>query len=118
MQTRVPMNWTFFLERIMLVGKTQPLEMAQRVLQASTLQLIAKSPYTIYGWKIVDRWAVNDPQKLSALEAQGEILLLSRLLEQQTTEMDVLTTQAALERLAAGETEFEILASAQVQTEL
>lgn len=102
----------------MLVGKLEPLDVAKKVLSPSTLDLVCRHPYTIYGWKILDRWAMNDPVPLKNLETESEFLLLSRLLEQQTTETEVLTSQSALERLAAGETEAEILASALVNTEL
>lgn len=102
----------------MLEGNLEPLAIAKRVLQPSTLEAVCRKPYTVRGWKILDRWAMNDPAKLRALEQEAEFLLLSRLLEQQTTETEVLAEQTALERLSQGETEAEILASALVNTEL
>ncbi|CAJ0807654.1 hypothetical protein R77560_04606 [Ralstonia thomasii] len=102
----------------MLVGKLEPLDVAKKVLRPSTLEVVCRHPYTTYGWKILDRWAMNDPVRLKNLEIESEFLLLSKLLEQQTTETQVLTNQSALERLATGETEAEILASEHVNTEL
>lgn len=102
----------------MLEGKLEPLDVAKRVLSQSTLQVVARRPYTACGWKILDRWALNSPQQLKNLEQQSEFLLLSRLLEQQETESKVLMEQTALERLANGETEAEILKTALVLTEL
>jgi len=48
------------------------------------------------GWQILDCWAFNFPERLRALEAQGELLLLGRLLEQTPTPV-------RLDRLAARE---------------
>lgn len=102
----------------MLEGNLEPLEIAKRILLPSTLEAVCRQPYTARGWTILDRWAMNTPEKIRALEAESEFLLLSRLLEQQSLETEVLNETSALERLATGETEGEILASALVNTEL
>ncbi|WP_226034429.1 hypothetical protein [Aquitalea palustris] len=102
----------------MLTGQTQPLEMAKKVLNPETLQAVVKAPYNQYGWEILDRWAYNTPQVLKDLEAQGEVVLLGRLLEQQQLEQQVLTTQEALEALTTGVVKHELLLQYQVETEL
>lgn len=102
----------------MLTQQTQPLELARRVLKPQTLQAVAKAPYTARGWKILDRWAFNSPEKIKALESEGEVVLLGRLLDQQLREHEVLTLQESLEALANGVTEHELLVMHQVQTEL
>lgn len=75
----------------MIEGQIKPLELASRVLQPSTLKAVAKAPYNRFGWSILDRWAMNSPALLASLEAQGEVVLLGRLLEQQNREQPVLT---------------------------
>jgi hypothetical protein len=106
----------FLKETIMQTGPTSPLEFAQKVLSQEILKVIIHSPsYNPRSWKILDRWAYNSPQKLRQLEAQGEIILLSRLLEQQYLETEVLD-QA--EEMADGMAEHEILEMHHVQTEL
>lgn len=100
----------------MLEGKTKVLEIAARVLKPETLKAVSKAPYTLQGWNILDRWAMNSPAQLKALESKGEIVLLSRLLEQQETESGILLEQ--IEAKAAGLADHEILQMNQVQTEL
>lgn len=102
----------------MLTRQTQPLELARRVLKPQTLQAVTKVPYSAQGWKILDRWAFNSPEKLKVLEAAGEVILLGRLLEQQQLEHEILTLQESLEAQANGVAEHELLAMHQVQTEL
>lgn len=96
----------------MIEGQTQPLAVASRVLKPSTLRAASRAPYNRFGWKILDRWAMNSPQKLVALEKQGEVVLLGRLLEQQTVEQEALTEPQT--NLA----DHEVLEMSHIQTEL
>jgi hypothetical protein len=101
----------------MLTGQPQPPEIASKTLKAETLQAVRSSPsYNLKGWKILDRWAFNTPDRLVALEAEGEVILLGRLLEQQTLEQNVLTQ--AVELLQMGNTAHEILAQSEISLEL
>ncbi|WP_220460781.1 hypothetical protein [Pseudomonas monteilii] len=101
----------------MLIGQQQPLEIASKVLKAETMQALRNSPsYNLQGWKILDRWAFNSPDRLIALETEGEVILLGRLLEQQTIEQTVLSR--AIEQLQAGSTPHEILEQNEINTEL
>lgn len=101
----------------MLTTSTQPLALAARVLMPATLEAVRRSPsFHLQGWKILDRWAVNSPQKLKALEKQGEVILLGRLLQQQEIEHQVLT--AASSQQWSGMAEHEILAAHEIATEL
>ncbi|WP_198506842.1 hypothetical protein [Dyella ginsengisoli] len=93
-----------------------PLSIAAKVLQKATISQLAKDPFTPQGWKIVDRWAFNSPEKLVELEQQGEIKLMNRVLEQQRLEVQVLSE--SLEQRNNGVAEHEILAANEVQTEL
>lgn len=101
----------------MLIGQTQPLDLAKRVLQPQTISAVRECrEIHLRGWKILDRWAFNAPDKLRELEKASEVLFLGRLMEQQTLEHAVLTEAA--EALSAGTTEQEILEMNHVQTEL
>ncbi|WP_228762898.1 hypothetical protein [Xylella fastidiosa] len=101
----------------MLTQQTQPLTIATKILQPTTIQAVRRSPsYHLHGWKILDRWAFNSPEKLRSLESQGEVILLGRLLEQQTIEHQVLSR--SIDLMQYGLTEHEILTSNEINTEL
>jgi len=100
----------------MLIGNVQPLEVAARVLKSETLMEVRKAPYNLQGWKILDRWAMNSPEQLKALETAGEVVLLSRLLEQQNIEQTILLESLALSE--EGMMEHEIMALREIATEL
>jgi len=94
----------------------KPLDLAKRVLLPETISSVRAEPYHLCGWKILDRWAMNSPEKLKALESEGEVVLLGRLLDQQVIEHAMLLE--VVEALHAGTTEHEILTQNGVQTEL
>lgn len=97
----------------MIEGNLPPLEMAARVIQPETIAAIRRlSDYSLRGWCILDRWAINSPDALRVLEAEGEVVLLGRLLEQQRIE------QRAIDRQPVGMPEQEALSISRVQTEL
>jgi hypothetical protein len=100
----------------MLSGNSMPLSIAATVLQKATISQLAREPFTPQGWKIVDRWAFNSPEKLVALEKQGAIKLMNRVLDQQRLEVQILSE--ALEQRNNGMAEHEILAANEVATEL
>lgn len=100
----------------MLIGNVQLLVVAARVLKPETLAEVRKAPYNLQGWKILDRWAMNSPERLKALEADGAMVLLSRLLEQQNLEHTILMESLALRE--EGMMEHEILAQREIMTEL
>lgn len=101
----------------MLTGQQQPLTIAARVLRPATIEAVRRSPsFHLQGWKILDRWAFNSPRQLQDLEIQGEVVLLGRLLEQQTIEHQVLSD--AREQRQSGQSDHEILTSAEIRTEL
>ena len=100
----------------MLEGQLKPLDVAKRILNADTISSVRQSPFHYRAWMILDRWALNTPQQLKALEAQGEVALLGRLLDQQTAEHEALL--GASEMLSTGTTELEVLTMANIATEL
>lgn len=97
----------------MIEGNPQPLAVAARVLKPETLAAVRDlADFSLHGWRILDRWALNSPEALRCLESEGEVVLLGRLLEQQRIE------QRAFDRQPVGVPELEALAIAKVQTEL
>ncbi|WP_095190404.1 hypothetical protein [Pseudomonas sp. Irchel 3E19] len=102
----------------MLINHT-PLRIASGVLAATTIESVRQSTsYHAYGWQILDRWAFNSPEQLRALEAQGVLLLLGRLLEQQIVEHEALISPFGLAQRRLGLAEHEVLALQAISTEL
>lgn len=96
-----------------------PLTIAANVLARSSIQSVLRSPsYHARGWQILDRWAISGPEQLRKLEADGEVIMLGRLLEQQEIEHQVLSSTAALEQRRNGLAEHEVLALHEISTEL
>jgi hypothetical protein len=101
----------------MITEQEQPLTTARKVLAPRTIEAVRRSPsFHLRGWKILDRWALAEPEKLRALEAQGETLLLERLLLQQDAEHETLSRN--LLRRQEGMTEQEILTENGIPTVL
>lgn len=96
-----------------------PLSIATKVLASTTIESIRRSAsYHARGWQILDRWAFSWPEQLRKLEADGEVILLGRLLEQQQIEHQVLSSTAGLEQCRYGLAEHEVLALHEIRTEL
>ena len=100
----------------MLLEQTSPLALAARVLQPATLRAVHGRPFNLRGWAVLDRWAVNTPGSLRALEAQGLDVLRARLLAQQVRELEVL--EAYAETFGTATPDHEVLNLAGVETEL
>lgn len=91
----------------MIEGNPPPLAIASKVLAPDTLSALRRHPYHLVGWRIADRWAFDQPERLRALEVEGEILVLIRLLEQQQIEHEALLD--SVEEQCAGMSPTEIL---------
>ncbi|NTB05897.1 hypothetical protein [Agrobacterium tumefaciens] len=99
----------------MLQGQHKPLDFAKQVLAPELISSVRQCPEIhLRGWTILDRWAYNSPEKLQDLAKQGEVMLLGRLIEQQTLEHTVLLDSP----VNSGTSEREILEMSHVQTEL
>lgn len=97
----------------MIEGNPQPLAIAASVLKPESIAAVRRlSDFSLRSWRILDRWALNSADALHALEAEGEVVLLGRLLEQQRIE------QRAIDRQPVGMPELEALSISKVQTEL
>ncbi|WP_434675680.1 hypothetical protein [Pseudomonas sp. D3-10] len=102
-----------------MLSESAPLSIAANLLARGTIESVLRSPsYHARGWQILDRWAVSCPEQLRKLEADGEVILLGRLLEQQEIEHQVLNSTAGLEQCSHGLAEHEVLALHEIRTEL
>jgi len=102
-----------------MLSDSKPLLIAANVLASATIESVLDSPsYHARGWQILDSWAFNFPERLRRLEADGEVILLGRLLEQQEIEHSVLSSTLGLEHLSRGLAEHEVLALHEITTEL
>lgn len=77
----------------MLDRPTNPLEIAARVLRPETIFAIRNASFTNSAYLILDRWALNNPDGLKALEEQGELALLVRLDQQPSKSRSCVATQ-------------------------
>ena len=105
----------------MMTERPPLLSIAQKVLNLETILTVNSTPnIKSHGFKILDRWALNSPEKLKELEnyPRGLTNLLMRLGQQQTKELVVLRGPEAEEQLRTGLAEHEILAMHGVNTEL
>ena len=94
----------------MIEGPTNPLEIASRVLKLETSHLVNETPsINSRGMSILDRWALNEPEKLKALETHSQSGLLMRVIGQQLKEAQVLESPEGLEMLRKGLAAHEVL---------
>ena len=91
----------------MLDRPTYPLEIARKVLRPETIN----DGYTSLGYSILDRWALNSPEKLKMLEAMGTLDLLVTLDQQATIENRALSSETARQASLRGMSDSEILES-------
>lgn len=95
----------------MLDRQTRPLEIASRVLEPETIQMVRADRKNIdrTGYLILDRWALNQPDELKELEHRDPDLVLDRLYEQQELEGAALASATAAEMQTRGYSQWEIL---------
>ncbi|MDR3038892.1 MAG: hypothetical protein LBV21_06360 [Candidatus Adiutrix sp.] len=92
---------------------------AARVLTPVTLKMVNQTlEINRFGLSILDRWALNQPNKLKALEQKSRMLLLSRVLEQQMKEQEILERTESQAQIAGGLMPHEILAGHELPTSL
>lgn len=100
----------------MLTSNAQPLSVASQVLSRETISQVRRQPFHARGWRILDRWATQDPAGLRRLEGQGLVVFLNRVLNQQAIEHEAL--MAALVAGDAHLAELEVLEQAGIATGL
>ncbi|CZV49506.1 Uncharacterised protein [Enterobacter hormaechei] len=75
----------------MIIGNESHTTTAARILSPETIkQLQSDRSLMSQGWKILARWAVNQPAELQMLEAKGFLVLYSTLINQQDQEINAL----------------------------
>lgn len=93
-----------------MLSNNPPLSIATAVLTDDTIEAVRHSPsFHARAWQILDRWAFNSPTQLRQMEAEGEVILLERLLIQQELEHQALCSQEGLNQQRHGLAEHEIL---------
>ena len=99
---------------------TKLLDIAKKVLKLETIaSILSIQGITNYGLKILDRWALNSPERLQGVEQQkGALAIEMLLLQQQRTEKAALDTPSAWDARDQGMSDWEILELAGVDTEL
>lgn len=102
----------------MLDRQTNPLEIASTVLKPETIQEVRSGRYSNSGYLILDRWALNSPDELKRLEAQGETAFMLKLYGQQQEEAHTLSSESARQARLRGMSDWEILEMAGVDMSL
>ncbi len=93
-----------------MLSDNPSLSIAAGVLTDDTIESVRHSPsFHARAWQILDRWAFNSPTQLRQMEAEGEVILLERLLIQQELEHQALCSEEGLNQQRHGLTEHEIL---------
>mgnify|MGYP001663518881 CR=1 FL=1 len=102
----------------MLDKPTNPLDIARTVLKPETISEIKMWGFTNSAYLILDRWALNCPDELKELEAEGELALIVRLDQQRNREHRVLCSETAQQASLRGMSDWEILESCGVELNL
>ena len=73
----------------MIIGNESHTTTAARILSPETIKQLQRDRSLMsQGWKILARWAVNQPAELQMLEAKGFLVLYSTLINQQDQEIN------------------------------
>ena len=102
----------------MLDRQTAPLEIACGILKSETVRAILEDGYTITAYRILDRWALNSPDALMRLEAQGIMAFEERLNSQLEMEIDAYNSESARRAFEQGWSVYEFYEAAGINTEL
>ena len=95
----------------MLDRQTNPLDIARTVLKPETIHDLKVRGFTNSAYLILDRWALNSPDELKRLEAEGNLALQIRLDQQQAIEKRTLCNESARQASLRGMSDSEILES-------
>ena len=102
----------------MLDRRTEPLEIACSILKPKTISAIHEDGYTITAFRIMDRWALNSPDALQRLEAQGIMAFEERLNAQLEAEIDAYNSEPARRAFQQGWSVYEFYEAVGIDTEL
>ena len=105
----------------MIDRKTNPLELASRVLEPETIRKIRHHRgLNRLHYLILDRWALNEPEALKRLELSGKttMRLVGRLYDQEVREEQALCSDEGIQMRMSGMSNWEILELMGVDTRL
>ena len=105
----------------MIDRKTNPLELASRVLEPETIREIRyHRGLNRLHYLILDRWALNEPEALKRLEMSGKttMRLVGRLYDQEVREEQALWSDEGIQMRMSGMSNWEILELMGVDTRL
>ena len=105
----------------MIDRKTNPLELASRVLEPETIREIRHHRgLSRCHYLILDRWALNEPEALKRLEMSGKttMRLFLRLADQEVREEQALCSDEGIQMRMSGMSNWEILDLMGVDTRL
>lgn len=105
----------------MIDRKTNPLELASRVLEPETIREIRyHEGLSRCHYLILDRWALNEPEALKRLEMSGKttMRLMNRLYDQAVREKQARCSDEGIQMRMSGMSEWEILEIMGVDTRL
>lgn len=94
---------------------TNLLEITASILHPETIHAVRNSGFPPSAYRILDRWALNNPDELKALERQGLKKFLRRVDRQQKLEKRTLCSDAAWLAGRRGMSDYEILLEAGVK---
>lgn len=98
--------------------QTGLLEIAKTVLKPETILDVRSGGYSSRAYSILDRWALNSPDELMRLEAQGKIPFDLKLYSQQQKEAKALMSKQAQEMRKQGLSDLEILQAMEIDLSL
>ena len=103
----------------MIIGQTALLDIARKILKPLTISEVRN----IQGadqllCSILDRWALNSPERLKALEKEGTISLLVRLVTQWEMEKEAMDSEEFYDMEMDGMSQWEIFKQMDINTEL
>ena len=102
-----------------LTRRTAPLELAARILPEDVIREIFHRPeYTVAGFEILDRWALNQPKELLNLYHKSYASMKIVLLMQQRKEFEALCSESAHQMEMSGMSNWEILERLGIETSL
>lgn len=86
------------------------LDFAAKVLGKGTMDRIKGASLSVAARKILDRWALNEPENLKALETKlGQMAVINRALAQEQKESEVLDGEQGMQMLNNGLARHEVL---------
>lgn len=95
------------------------LSIAKKVMSAEVINVLLKSPlFNQRGYKIADRWSLQQPEQIRQLASRSEMELLVKILDQQALEIETLVQDDVVKMLQKGISELDIFELKGIETQL